>query len=136
MGKEEILNYVMNSPENTNPNVLGSMLDGVDSSTGGGGMVVHFNIDTTDPSNIKAISTTLASEVANAYCNGANIVFHCPTTGYTFESYFSIAYYTPKYTGVEFDSVETWYFVGNGSNITDHGVTNNDGYIECEVYVD
>ena len=32
MGKEEILSYVMNSPENTNPNVLGSMLD----SLGGG----------------------------------------------------------------------------------------------------
>ena len=29
MGKEEILSYVMNSPENTNPNVLGSMLDGM-----------------------------------------------------------------------------------------------------------
>jgi len=27
MSKEEIINYVMNSPANTNPNVLGSMLD-------------------------------------------------------------------------------------------------------------
>jgi len=29
MSKEEIINYVMNSPANTNPNVLGSMLDGI-----------------------------------------------------------------------------------------------------------
>jgi len=29
MTKQEIINYVMNSPANTNPNVLGSMLDGI-----------------------------------------------------------------------------------------------------------
>ena len=42
MGKEEILSYVMNSPENTNPNVLGSMLD----SLGGGiEMITLFDDD-------------------------------------------------------------------------------------------
>lgn len=46
MTKEEILDYVMNSPENTNRVVLSDMLNElVNSSTGGGGLVVNLSED-------------------------------------------------------------------------------------------
>lgn len=45
MEKQQIIDYVMNSPANTNPNVLGTMLDGI----GGGGveMTTVFEDDIT-----------------------------------------------------------------------------------------
>lgn len=40
--KDEVFNYVMHSPENTNPAVLGSMLNGLESESGGG--IEYFDI--------------------------------------------------------------------------------------------
>ena len=45
MTKEEILDYVMNSPENTNRMVLNDMLNELQTG-GGGATVVHCNWDT------------------------------------------------------------------------------------------
>lgn len=44
MTKEEILDYVDNSPQNTNRNVLGSMLDQFSKSSGGGGDPVYLYV--------------------------------------------------------------------------------------------
>ena len=44
MTKEEILNYVMDTPDNTNRRVLSDMLDEFTSSSGGGG-IFTFEID-------------------------------------------------------------------------------------------
>lgn len=38
--KEEVLDYVMNTPQNTNPAVLGNMLDNYENGGGGGGITV------------------------------------------------------------------------------------------------
>ena len=35
MGKEQVMDYVMNSPENTNPAILGNMLDSMGSGSSG-----------------------------------------------------------------------------------------------------
>lgn len=43
---EEIINSVMQSPENTNPNVLRSQLQGISGGSGGGVMVVGVNYET------------------------------------------------------------------------------------------
>lgn len=55
MTKDEIIDYVLNSPENTNPNVLKGMLDQLDnggSSSGGFEFVtVDFNVNTPDTFN-------------------------------------------------------------------------------------
>ena len=45
MTKEEILDYVVNSPENTNRMVLSDMLNELVSSSGGGVTVVHYSGD-------------------------------------------------------------------------------------------
>lgn len=42
MTKEEIIQYILQSPENTNPNVLKGMLDELDSNKGGDNMVVSL----------------------------------------------------------------------------------------------
>lgn len=61
MTKQDILNYVMNSPENTNPAILSGMLDTFASSNG---------LDTSD-------ATATAGDIAQgktAYVNGVKIV--------------------------------------------------------------
>ena len=136
MGIQEVIDYVMETPHNTNRAVLESMLNTIDNTVKGGGMIVELNVVTIDASNVKAVSAISASEVAKAYCSGQNTVFHVPTSDYTFETYFSLTYYTPKYLDVEFDSVESWYYADNNSNLTGPGITNDDGYIEYSIYVD
>lgn len=42
MTKEEIIQYVLQSPENTNPNVLKGMLDELDNNKGGDNMVISL----------------------------------------------------------------------------------------------
>lgn len=49
MDDEEIIDYVMNTPENSNPNVLRSMLEELEGSSGGGSpgsnvFVLHANV--------------------------------------------------------------------------------------------
>ena len=61
MTKEEILDYVMNSPENTNRMVLNDMLNQLQS--GGGWLTVVFS--TTDMENFTADKT--CAEVMSAY---------------------------------------------------------------------
>lgn len=60
MTKQDILNYVMNTPENTNPAVLSGMLDSFASSD---------NLDTSD-------ATATAADIVQgktAYVNGIKI---------------------------------------------------------------
>lgn len=55
MTKEEIINYVMNTPENTNPAVLKSMLEEIESGSGTGG----------NPNYVETIEGTLESLLSN-----------------------------------------------------------------------
>ena len=45
---DEIFNYVMNSPENTNPAVLRSMLNSIEEGGGGGVLVVTLGVNALD----------------------------------------------------------------------------------------
>lgn len=51
MTKDKIINYIMNTPENTNKYVLDSMLDELSNSNGGGG----------NPNYVETITGTLAN---------------------------------------------------------------------------
>lgn len=41
MTKEDILEYISHTPHNTNPNMIGNMIDTLITQGGGGGLVVH-----------------------------------------------------------------------------------------------
>ena len=82
MGKNDIINYVMETPGNSNPAVLGSMLESYSSGgSGGGGWVEEFTwwLNPENPQyDLRAISTHTADEILAAYRTGANVVFHIP----------------------------------------------------------
>ena len=76
MDKQQIIDYVMNSPANTNPNVLGTMLDGI-----GGDKNIHSvevaNLNAYRASSNEAYEVTsdkTFAELMEAYENGAVIV--------------------------------------------------------------
>ena len=46
---EDIFNYVMDTPDNTNPNVLRSLLNGLEGGSGGGTFIT--NVDVTSEGN-------------------------------------------------------------------------------------
>lgn len=71
---EEIINSVMQSPENTNPNVLRSQLQSVGGGSGSGGaLVVNATVDFTTN---KATCDKTAGEMWSAAENGDIIVIH------------------------------------------------------------
>ena len=75
MDKNDIIDYVTETPGNTNRAILGSMLDSFASSGGGGGsasnFVVTFNGDRQSGS---WTSDKTFADVKSAYDNGQNIV--------------------------------------------------------------
>ena len=96
---EEIINSVMQSPENTNPNVLRSQLQGISGGSGGGVFVVNITGDS--PSNAafdKTASEVFAAKqtmpvVVTMTFNGATVfgdlvIAVKQGTNYTFLAYF------------------------------------------------
>lgn len=110
MSKEDVFNYVMNSPENTNPAVLKSLLNGV----GGGGSSEVFAIDFyTDPDYGTQELATSAEGIANALLSNKTLVLNHDYTG---QSGFA------GYKGIPLNSYEphpggnyTLHFFGGGS---------------------
>lgn len=63
MTKDEIIDYVLNSPENTNPNVLKGMLDQLDS--GGGNedfSIAEVQVQIDSSANVKSYSAAAIFE--------------------------------------------------------------------------
>jgi len=86
MDKNTILNYVMNSPENTNPNVLGSMLNGMGGDSTGNNFIipvtVSYDVDTGKP--ISYTTEVPFSEAYNAHISGKNVIMDVsPEGGYS-----------------------------------------------------
>lgn len=64
---DEIINYIMETPGNTNPNVLRGMLENSSSGSSGSGLVVHADIDETDPENTIYTLDKTGQEILDAY---------------------------------------------------------------------
>ena len=78
MSKEDVFNYLMNSPENTNPAVLKSLLNDV----GGGGSSEVFAIDFyTDPDYGTQELATSAEDIAHALLSNKTLVLNHDYTG-------------------------------------------------------
>ena len=73
MTKEEIIEYVMETPENTNPNVLEGMLDELVNSSGGGSMPFYVTFSGDSSDSTAACDKTFA-EVKEAYDAGKVII--------------------------------------------------------------
>lgn len=97
---DEIINYVMENPENTNPNVLRNMLENYNSS-GGGLLIVNVVPDETTEEEGVYVADKTAKELYEAFLAGRNVVcyydlnYHPFVTGYhnedddTYTVYFS-----------------------------------------------
>ena len=83
MTKEEILDYVMDTPDNTNRRVLSDMLDEFSSSNGGGGMLV---VTVSGEPYSRTLDKTYR-EIAEAVSSGSDVMVH--------EEYDGGAYYHP-----------------------------------------
>lgn len=64
MNKQEVIDYVMNSPANTNPNVLGTMLDGA-----GSGAIEMETVFEDDDINLEYITSQYGPAYGRAYIN-------------------------------------------------------------------
>ena len=71
MGKQEVINYVMNTPHNTNPAILKQMLDEVD---GGNNFAVKL-IQTESP----RVADKSFNEILNALQSGKNVYAYFET---------------------------------------------------------
>lgn len=72
---DEIINYVMNTPGNTNPNILRGMLDEISSSRGGGDVLILHE----DP-NTHNLDRT-AAEIYEASAQMPVIIIYSPSNG-------------------------------------------------------
>ena len=73
---DEIFDYVMNNPYNTNPNQLRTMLDSVGSSGGGGSVICELTFSSS--SGVASTEMT-AGELYSAVQEGKTIIFHLLT---------------------------------------------------------
>ena len=72
---EEIINNVMQSPENTNPNVLRSQLQNIEGGSGGGGVfVVTFDANNWELKNPVITADKTITEIRNAIEQNAPII--------------------------------------------------------------
>ncbi len=118
---DEIFDYVMNNPYNTNPNQLRTMLDSV--SGGGNNVVVVTALSSTE--GITDVSMTF-DEIAEAYQNNAMIflkLYGMPPEYGTMANFLSLEYFTTSYgnmlrfTGIHDD--------GNAATLTEVKYENN-----------
>lgn len=71
----DIFNYVMDTPDNTNPNVLRSMLNNLEEGGSGGGVLVVTCTRTGSPVPSSITADKTCKEIFDAYAAGTNVVF-------------------------------------------------------------
>ena len=74
MGTQDVINYVMNTPGNTNRAVLGSMLDSIGSGSGNSILIVHFTNDNESDYQGKWSCDKNISDIDEALKNGTPVV--------------------------------------------------------------
>ena len=82
--KDEIFDYVMNNPENTNPAILRGMLDNLGGGSGSSGSLffVSIVVDDTDPDNpIFFTKSRTFGEIKEAAESGSFVYASCRTEG-------------------------------------------------------
>ena len=93
MTKEEILDYVMNTPENTNRMVLSDMLDEFSSGSGGGGGGSALLITATYDSDTEMITLNKTfAEISTALAAGQLCLVHnLESVGSIYVGYYIVA---------------------------------------------
>lgn len=93
MTKEEILDYVVNSPENTNRRVLNDMIDELMSSSGGGGGLII----SAQESGVTVTLEKTWAEINAAFSAAQACVVLWPNSGYSY-SVVGCGHYNSTYT--------------------------------------
>ena len=113
MDKNKIIGYVLNTPENTNPNILRQMLDNMSGSDGGGVLVAHASVDVSSfsPGQMYEIAPdkTLA-ELKEAEFSALSIDMMS-------EGELSGSYIMPLYSNSDETLVYSAHQFGDGTNI-------------------
>ena len=81
MSKEQVMDYVMNSPANTNPNVLSGMLDSI-ADAGGGGTLLFVVNGTPNIADLTVTTDKTYEEIRAAYDSGALVIMKCDYYGF------------------------------------------------------
>ena len=81
--KDDVFNYVMNSPEDTNPAVLRSLLNGIQEGGGGGDdFIITYTItDYSEPYYEGSLDKTW-DEIKAAYTTGKNVIIRAVEDDY------------------------------------------------------
>ena len=138
MTKEEILDYVMNTPENTNRMVLSDMLDELQTGGGSGGLVVETEWEAPEYlDNAYFKSTTLGTDLRAAIMSGQHVIVHIPGN----ESYGAPeVYFTPILQLKDvFGQEEMGYLLpktGSNYGTLMDGNDDDEGYVQFMVMVD
>lgn len=109
MTKEDILDYVINTPNNTNRMVLSDMLDEFNSNSGGGGadiLVVHLNEDeetgnlSIDKTHAELYAAQMAGKPILATSNNyGTLAVRCTSENAFFWTMTSVREYSGSYSG-------------------------------------
>ena len=143
MTKEEILDYVMSTPENTNRAVLSDMLDQFNNNAGGSSaLIVEMEyIDTYGQECFK--STIDIDDIITAFKMGQIIIVHTPQIlGYGFyEAWIQMTGYMPVQEEYGSNVNETLIFNGGYTNFEGNvqyykGIRTTDNKLQIEVYMD
>lgn len=129
--KDEIFDYVMHSPENTNPAVLGSMLNSLEE----GGGIEYFDVTYTceEENDDPTIDKTIA-QIQNAIEEGKILRFKWGAQSYFGEHVITFAGATTSYTVYDDDGNFAGIFVifygaGDSDNYYQFTIEIQNGYI-------
>jgi hypothetical protein len=123
MTKEEILEYVLNTPENTNRMVLSDMLDEFSSGSGGG--AEPLSVEVTITGTVATMDTTI-TEIAEALAAGTPVVISIPNGADYLSQGYSVVSAVAYYDG---DPTTVYFVMGSYVN---EWLANADGYPEYD----
>lgn len=130
--KEEIFDYVMNSPENTNPAVLRSLLDGIEGSKN-----EPFFIELSG-SDEEPVLTASFSDIIAAINSGRVVYLKLNDFSDSYDLSFSNTYIglTRVYLGEDYSYVQFETYISNESYHCNYVFTiNNENHASCDAYM-
>lgn len=132
--ENEILDYVMETPGNTNPAILKQMLDANSGGGGGGAAVFEYLSTDFDTDEYSFVSSTFdIDDIEEAFFSGKPVMIKFPATDYTGEAMTILESYG-KLTEGSVGSPNV-IFAQNGNGISFSRIDEN-GKVCFSVYID